>query len=522
MLFRRLAGLCVAAYCLLFLSGLAAQLPETPAQTALRFEIKLANGLAQEPVNGRLLVVVGRDVKSEPRIRVSHYNDNLAAVLGADARGWTADKVCILDQAATIAPVTHLARLPAGTYAVQAVLMRNPDLCLAHAPGNLYSTLQTITLDPAKGGTVRLEINKAIPAETLPGDIDDVKYIKLRSELLSKFHGRPVYLRAGLILPRDFAREPERRYPLRVHIGGYGSRFTRVTRMMSGNSGFRKMWLADDTPRMLFLQLDGAGPYGDPYQVNSANNGPYGDAITQELIPYVEAKYRGIGAGYARVLDGGSTGGWVSLALQIFYPDFFNGAWSRAPDPVDFRAYEVIDIYKDDNAYINVHRAERPASRQLNGDVRTTVRSECRLERVLGLGGRWERSGQDWCAWNATFGPRGDDGQPRPLWDGTTGKLDRSVLEHWKRYDLRLVLQKDWPTLAPKLRGKLRIWVGEADDYFLNNAVHLLDAFLQKARPAYEGSIVYGPGQGHGFDPQGEAERMRDMARAIAASAPRQ
>ena len=114
----------------------------------------------------------------------------------------------------------------------------------------------------------------------------------------------------------------------------------------------------------------------------------------------------------------------------------------------------------------------------MDGDVRTTVRYECRLESALGLGGRWELSGKDWCAWNAVFGPRGDDGLPKPLWDGKTGKIDATVLDHWKKYDLRLRLQQDWATLGPKLRGKLHVWVGEADDYYLNNAVHLLDQFL--------------------------------------------
>jgi hypothetical protein len=285
---------------------------------------------------------------------------------------------------------------------------------------------------------------------------------------------------------------------------------------MAEGSDFRELWLADDTPRMLYLHLDGAGPHGDPYQVNSANNGPYGDAVTRELIPYVEKRYRGVGAAHARVLDGPSTGGWVALALQIFYPDFFNGAWAHAPDPVDFRAFELIDIYRDRNAYVNARGFERPAARDLNGDVRTTVRHDCQLERVLGRGDRWELSGNDWAAWNAVFGPRGADGLPRPLWDGKTGKLERVAAEHWKKYDLRRVLEKDWKTLGPKLRGKLRIWVGEADEYFLNNAVHLLDDFLRSAKPAYEGKIVYGPGKGHGWEGISQREMMREMAKVVA------
>jgi hypothetical protein len=327
-----------------------------------------------------------------------------------------------------------------------------------------------------------------------------------------------MYLRASVILPADFQEESDLRYPLRVHIGGYGTRYTAAQKLMSEGAKFRETWLAKEIPRMLYLHLDGAGPYGDPYQVNSANNGPYGDAVVRELIPYVEQQYRGIGQGRARVLDGASTGGWVSLALQIFYPDFFNGAWSHCPDPVDFRSYELIDIYKDENAYVNAHGFERPSAREVSGETRTTVRHECRLERVLGRGDRWELSGKDWCAWNAVFGPRGDDGLPRPLWDGRTGKLDRSVAEHWKTYDLRHVLEKDWPTLGPKLRGKLRIWVGDADNYFLNNAVHRLDEFLKGAKPAYEGSIVYALGKDHAWRGITERETMRQMAAAIAGS----
>jgi hypothetical protein len=322
-------------------------------------------------------------------------------------------------------------------------------------------------------------------------------------------------LRAGIILPRDFDKDAARRYPLRVQIGGYGARYTVVQQMMATGSGFRRTWLADDTPRMVLLQLDGDGPFGDCYQVNSDNNGPYGDAVTQELILYIEKKFRCIGEPSARVLTGGSTGGWVSLALQIFYPDFFNGTWSGYPDGVDFRAFQLINVYTDDNAYVNRWGFERPSARALNGDVKFTIRHECQMENVLGAGDSWTMSGQQWGAWNATYGPRGADGRPVPLWDAKTGKINRSVVEHWKKYDLRMTLQQNWKQLAPRLRGKLHIWVGEADDYFLNNAVHLLDAFLATAEPPYEGKITYGPGQGHGWTPISEAEMMKEMMAAV-------
>jgi Putative esterase len=487
-----------------------------PGQTGLNFEVTLAKGLLKGPQDGRLLVVLGQAKDLEPREMIGSTSMDAAPILGRDVKAFAVGSKVVVDQSAMIFPLSHLSQLSEGQYFAQVLFDYHPDLRLPNAPGNVCSAPVSFVFDPAKPRTVQLELSRKVPDEEIPAETEYVKYVKLRSELLSRFHGRPIYLRAGVILPRDFDKDKDRRYPLRVRIGGFGTRFTRVDDMMGRFASFRESWLADAAPRMVLLHLDGAGPLGDPYQVNSANNGPFGDAITQELIPHVEKKYRGIGQPYARVLDGSSTGGWVSLALQVFYPDFFQGAWSHAPDPVDFRAYELINIYEDTNAYINARRFERPAARELNGDVRYTVRHECHLERVLGRGDRWELSGRDWCSWNATFGPRGADGLPVPLWDGRTGKIDRAVLEHWKRYDLRLVLEKNWPVLGPKLRGKIHIWVGEADDYYLNNAVHLLDDFLRRAKPAADSNIVYGPGQGHGWTGLGEEDMMKQMADAIA------
>jgi hypothetical protein len=486
-----------------------------PLATKLRFEVTVAKEMAGAPLDGRLLVVLDNRKQAEPWRTIGTMGMAAPPVLGRDVKGLTPGTPAVVDESAVLFPIAHLALLPRGDYQVQAVLDVGRDLKLVNSPGNLYSKPQTVHLDPARDGTVRLVLSRKFPEPDLPPENEYLRWVKIRSEHLSRFHGRPMYLRAGVLLPPGHAREPDRRYPLRVHIGGYGTRFTTLADFLREGTEFREAWLAKDAPRMILLHLDGAGPCGDPYQVNSANSGPYGDAVTQELIPYVEKRFRGIGEGYARVLDGGSTGGWVSLALQVFYPDFFGGAWSHAPDPVDFRAFEVINVYEDENAYVNAHGFERPAAREVNGDVRWTVRHECLLERVLGRGDRWELSGKDWCAWNATFGPRGADGLPRPLWDGASGKIDREAIEHWKQYDLRRVLKKDWNALAPKLRGKLHVWVGEADDYFLNNAVHLLDDFFKEARPPYEGTIAYGPRGDHGWRVLTEKQLLEAMAKAI-------
>ncbi len=483
---------------------------------APRFEVSIAKGLVSTPQTGRLFVILSQKETPEPRMLLGRTGPDAPFVLARDADNFAPGMTDILDQNVITFPITNLAALPAGDYFVQAFLDSNRDLHLpSTAPGNLYSAVLKARLDPAQDSVVKLELTHQISPEKIPPDTELVKFVKIQSRLLTEFHGRPIYLRAGIILPRDYAREPDRKYPLWVRIGGLGARYTAINSLMDGKADFRQTWLADSTPRMILLQLDGAGPYGDPYQVNSANNGPYGDAITQELIPYVEKKFRAVGEPHARVVSGLSTGGWASLGLQVFYPDFFNGTWTFCPDGVDFRAFELINIYEDDNAYVNQYGYERPSERSVIGDVRLTMRREVGIENVIGQGDSWTMSGGQWCAWNAVYGPRGADGRPVALWDPQTGRINQKVAEQWKKYDLRLVMQENWKTLGPKLRGKLHISVGDADNYFLNNGVHLLDEFLSHADPPYGGRIVYGPGKGHGWSDIGLEEQLKEMDAAM-------
>jgi hypothetical protein len=486
----------------LFLSAAPVRRGTPEGETELRFEVTVAPGLLEAEEDGRILVVLALQQTPEPRRSLGQTGHDAAPVLARDVSKFAPGKLGLIDGNAAAFPIANLAHLPAGDYWVQALFDREGELRLPNAPGTLYSEPRRVHLDPAHGEAVRLELTREV-LDIPSTETERNKFIKIHSELLSAFHVRPIHLRAGIKLPRDFQRDQERRYPLRVHIGGYGSRFY--------------VFPPDDEAgdAMVHLILDGAGPLGDPSQVNSANHGPYGDALIRELIPYVEERFRCIGKPAARVLDGKSTGGWVCLALQIFYPDFFNGAWSSCPDPVDFRSFQLIDIYKDAHAYVNKYGFERPGARSVDGDVRETMRHQVQLESVLGRGDSWTLSGQQWGAWNAVFGPRGADGLPVPLWDAESGAIDREAAEHWKKYDLRLILEANWKDLGPKLKGKLHIWVGEADDYFLNNAVHQLDAFLSTADPPFEGTITYGPGQGHCWAGITEHEMLEQMMDAI-------
>ncbi|MGO8678544.1 MAG: alpha/beta hydrolase-fold protein [Limisphaerales bacterium] len=501
-----------ALFLALWLSALAAH---AASPSGLRFNVTIAPSLAATPQDGRLFVILDRSDDPEPRFALDHTGPNIPPVLARDVSAFAPGTAIVVDESAFAFPITNLAALSPGDYYVQALFDSNTDLRSPNAPGNLYSKPQRVQVNGARNQTVALELAQRVPPEQLPAETSLVKFVKIRSGLLSQFHRRPIFLRAGIILPRDYHDQPSRRYPLWVRIGGLNTRYADVNELMAEQSEFRKTWLDAGTPALILLQLDGAGPYGDPYQVNSANNGPYGDALVQELIPFVESHFRALAQPHARFLSGTSTGGWVSLALQVFYPDFFNGAWSSCPDPVDFRAFELVNIYRDDNAYADPLGNERPSERDAQGNVILTMRQEVGLENLLGPANSFTRSGQQWGEWNAVFSPRGPDALPLPLWDPKTGKIDHAVARQWEKYDLRLVLEQNWTTLGPKLRGKLHLAAGESDQFFLNNAAHLLGEFLSRADPPFGGKVVFGPGKLHGWMDLS----LREMLQAMSAAA---
>jgi hypothetical protein len=383
------------------------------------------------------------------------------------------------------------------------------------APGNLYSTPRKVTLP----GPVEIALDKVIPPIPDPPTTKYIKHERIRSERLSTFWGRDMFLGAHVLLPWGFDEHPQARYPLVVNhghfphtFGGFREEPPDASLKCEPSERFNlpcynrsvqehehqlyKDWISPGFPRALVIEIQHANPfYDDSYAVNSANVGPYGDAITYELIPYLEKKYRGIGAGWARFMYGGSTGGWEAMAAQMFYPDEYNGAWIACPDPIDFRAYTVVDIYKDSNAYWRegpFNRVPRPAIRNYLGHLAATMEGYNRMELVLGTR---TRSGQQFDIWEAVYSPVGPDGYPKRLWDKRTGVIDPSVAAYWREnYDLGHILRRDWDKgLGRKLEGKLNIYVGDMDNYYLNNAVYLVEEFLKSTRnPPYGGEVTYG------------------------------
>jgi enterochelin esterase-like enzyme len=523
------------------------------AESRLKFEISFSASDHSEPITGRVFVIISKNEEREPRLQAGSWSRSVP-FFGLDVEDFKPGEVAVIDEDVLGYPPKSLLEIPEGNYFVQGLVniytqfnRSDGHVIWAHmdqwegqqfnrSPGNLYSEVQSVHLDPEQGYTVKLSLDKVIPPVEVPPDTDWVKHVKIQSKLLTEFWGHPIHIGAIVLLPKGYEEHPDVSYPVHYQQGHFSLRSPDGFRTEPpedgdrwGRSGyeFYKAWNSEDFPRMFVVTIQHPCSYfDDSYAVNSANCGPFGDAIITELIPYLEENFRMIPRPYARVLSGGSTGGWESLALQVFYPDFFGGTWPHFPDPIDFRYYILTNIYEDDNAFekdFGWLTLERPFMRDVHGQVQVTMRQLSQMEAVLGSKGR---SGQQLDIWQAVYGPVGDDGYPKDIWDKLTGTIDHEVAEYFKEnYDLVHILKRDWAILGPKLKGKLHIYCGDMDHFYLNEAVYELEEFLESTKdPYYEGTFGYGrPRKGHGWSPFDRAtgELERAMARHITQNAPR-
>ncbi len=488
------------------------------------------------PLDGRVILLLSRDLSREPRTHVEP-NEPLATpyLFGLNVEALAPGHPVSFVTGAFGWPAARLSDLPAGEFLVQAVLNRYETFHLADGrmltlppdqgegqhwaekPGNLYSTPLRVRIDAAHPLSLHLLLDQQIAPIERKSDTEFVRHVRIRSELLSRFWGRDVYLGAHVLLPKDFDKHPEARYPLMVFHGhypddisefrttppdpelkpDYSERFhlAGYNRIQQEEAyAFYQKWISADFPRFLVIEIEHANPYfDDSYAVNSANLGPYGDAINRELIPEIERRFRGLGQGWARFTYGGSTGGWEALATQVFYPDMYNGAFAACPDPIDFRAYTVVNLYADKNAYALAGESltvERPGFRNYLGEVFATQRDENYMELAQG---DHSRSGGQYDIWQAVFSPAGADGYPQPIFDKLTGVIDPKVAAYWREhYDLSHIIARDWATLAPKLQGKIHVYVGTGDNYYLTDAVYFAQERLEALQPAYGGEVAYG------------------------------
>lgn len=503
---------------LLLLCALAA-----PVAADLRFEVSFSAAVHSEALTGRAYVALSRDDGRPPVLQVGPDG---VPFFGVNVEGLAPGSEAVIDAGVLGFPVPSVDQLPPGTYVVQPFFQVYTEFERAdghtlwlhmdqwegqnwrRSPGNLYGepTRVVITGDEQ---VVRLEADQKIPPIELEADTPYVKRFRMRSELLSAFWGREILIGATVLLPRGYDEHPDVRYPVNY---GQGHFSTRAPGGFGRGGAFDALWLADDTPRWIWVTFQHPTPfYDDSYAVDSANNGPYGRALTTELMPEIERRFRTIQEPWARKLSGGSTGGWEALALQIFHPELFGGAWASCPDSLDFRYHQIVNVYEDTNAYFlerDWMRVPRPCFRNTDGSLRYTMEQENLYELVVG---DRSRSGGQWDIWEAVFGPVGADGYPARAWDKRTGAIDHAVSAMWRQYDLRAVLEASWSEIGPLLEGKLHVYVGDMDNYYLDNGVRLFEQFLESTTdPHYAGEVVYGDGQPHCWGPRG-AELIEKM-----------
>ena len=500
----------------------------------IKFEIEYSEKFQEDGFDGRLLLMISNNNRAEPRFQINDSH-NTQIIFGVDVESWDANQKVVIDSEAIGYPIKSTKEIQEGEYYVQAFLHKYETFNLSTgytvklpmdqgegqkwniSPKNLYSTPKKIKIK--NSATISISLDNEIPPIEPAEDTEFIKHVKIKSEMLSKFWGRDMYLQANVLVPHGFDQKSNTRYPLMIFHGHFPNTFRgfrtepptapeedTIYNSRFGITGYQyiqekeaydlyKNWISDDFPRFLAIEIQHQNPYyDDSYAVNSANIGPYGDAITYELIPHVEKLFNGVGEPWGRFLYGGSTGGWESLAAQVLYPKEYNGCFAACPDPIDFRAFTVVNIYEDDNAYYHegsFRKTLRAGMRDGKGIIKNHLIQINQRESVLGSKGR---SGDQWDIWQAVYSPSGEDGYPKPIWDRETGKIDKDVAKYWKEnYDLSYIMKRDWDKIGKDLEGKIHIYCGDMDNYYLNNAVVLTEEFLESTTdPYYNGEVDYG------------------------------
>lgn len=434
------------------------------------FEITIDEFLGAEPRSGDLIVAFSRE--SEP-MRTLHSWFNGPPVMRFSVEGLSADHSVFVrsEEAAARFPLGwgEVEDFEEGTWNVQAVLRQNPTgREVGLSPGDLLSSPVTITYRPGADGAVELLIN----AEALESPLEETDRIKdfaFTSPALSEFHGFDYTMHAGVLLPVDH--DPEKRYPVLYSVTGFGGSHRTI-------SSWARRTAGTILDQCIVVVPDASNLYGHSVFCNSPSIGPWGDALVNELIPALEAEYGGAGPAHRHV-TGGSSGGWSSLWLQVAYPEAFAACWSHVPDPIDFHDFQQINLYEplEDgsprNMFVDEAGELRPLAR--NGEqILLTYKDFVQREHVLNPGGQIR-------SFEATFSPLGEDGTPRRVFDVETGVIDHEAAQAWRPFDISHLLLTQWEKLEPRLDGKIHVWAGTQDNFFLEGAV---ERFLTLAEPA--------------------------------------
>ena len=460
---------------------------------ATQFAISFDSSIREESTSGRVLLLLS----TTEEFRTREMNGDFTPIFGINVDDLAPGADAIIDGTVKGYPVRYLKDVPAGEYYVQAYLNvytifersdghtvklhmdQGEGQNWRRSPGNLFSTPKKIYYDPNRGSSISIVMDQVIPPIHEFQETEWVKYVKIQSDLLTEFWGHPMYINARVLMPKGFDDHPEARYPLISQVGHFPRGNPGGFEPEPGNPLY-DAWISDDFPRFLMVTYEHPTPYyDDSYGVNSENNGPYGDAFTQEVIPYLEQEFRGIGKPYSRLLTGGSTGGWISLAMQVWNPDFFGGTWTFYPDQVDFRYYQQANLYEDDNAYYTIHEwnmVHKPLMRGKDGKFYLQWSSSILQKRLSVTGtvraARWQFSTQ--CSHPSMMMAI----QNRSGIHGRE-KLTVRLPNGQRTFRHSALSRKNWSDVGPKLVGKINIFCGRMDNFYLNEAVYLLEEFFE-------------------------------------------
>lgn len=459
-------------------------------------EIAISLPDAEETYTGRLFVAFTRQMQTEPRLTIGDEPSpkNASPFFAVDVQDWNGQSIQFSPSAGF--PHETLSQLAEGEWRVQALFDVNDVLSDLDSPGNFYSLPQSVQLGSGNS-ELSFSLTEVVAAETLPEDSELLKFVRIRSDLLSEFYSKDIYLRASVLLPTSYSENTNERYPVLYQVAGLNGRYSRSQRLLD-DAEFMEYWLDANTPPAVIVFLDGESPFGDSYQMNSAVSGPYADANFLELFPHLAERFPINDIPSNRFVTGCSTGGWVSMALQILYPDYFNGAYSLSPDSPSFRAFQLVNLYEDDNAFVSATGMVRPSARSTNGDPRFSIADEVRMEAAMGYGGTYVTSGSQWGAWNAVYGQPDAEGNPIPIWNQETGEINPAAADSWRAWDLDIYVREAWSNIGPELSGKLQFWMGDMDNYYLTNGLRFLEETLNLMEaPAANAQFNWLPYHGH-------------------------
>ncbi|MGE0533790.1 MAG: alpha/beta hydrolase-fold protein [Pirellulales bacterium] len=480
----------------------AAAEPSAESSRAPSFVVRLPAERPFAPCDARVFVFCSERAQPEPRLGPNWFHPE--TFFAGDVKQLEPRREVTIGDGADGFPDV-LSRLPAGKYHVQALVDR--DLDHHHpgrAPGNWYSEVMEIDFDPRGGVAATLVASEEIPpADPFP-ETELVKELVLESKLLSDFHGRVVRQRGAVVLPASYAADPQRRYPVLYIIPGFGGSYRSALRYQEA-----AVEAGPGETEFIRVVVEGDCKWGHHVFADSATNGPRGASFVREYVPLVDEKFRTIAAPTARFLTGHSSGGWASLWLQVSYPDDFGGVWSTSPDPVDFRDFQQVDLYEQPplSLYIDERGNRRPIARQGTEPV-LWFDSFGLMDDVIGRGGQLR-------SFEAVFSPLGPDGQPARLWDRRTGRINHEVMRAWRSYDIRLKLEENWAELGPRLAGKLHIWTGELDTFYLEGAVEKLASALAALGSDAQVTVLADRNHGNVQTPELSREIRRSMTTAL-------